>query len=198
MKILFATTNPAKINYYAKELEKRGIEVLTLKDLDLEIEINENGKDAIENAIIKAKAYYEETKMITIALDDNLYIDGLPEKEQPGTEVRRVNGKRLSDEEMIEYYSNIVNKLGGKAEAKWVKGVAICNEKEVKTFSYSRSSFYFVDKPSKKVTQGYPLDSLAIIPEFNKYLSELSEEESKKYKNKSANKEIFDFITNNI
>ena len=33
MKVLFATTNPAKIKKYTEKLKEKGIEVLTIKDL---------------------------------------------------------------------------------------------------------------------------------------------------------------------
>ena len=36
MKVLFATTNPAKIKKYASQLKERGIEVLTIKDLKID------------------------------------------------------------------------------------------------------------------------------------------------------------------
>ena len=48
-----------------------------------------------KNAYIKAKAYYDKTKITTIGMDNNLYIEELPEEKQPGTHVRRVNGKEL-------------------------------------------------------------------------------------------------------
>ena len=35
MKVLFATTNPAKIKKYADKLKEKNIEVLTIKDLDV-------------------------------------------------------------------------------------------------------------------------------------------------------------------
>ena len=35
MKVLFATTNPAKIKKYADKLQERNIEVLTIKDLEI-------------------------------------------------------------------------------------------------------------------------------------------------------------------
>ena len=47
-------------------------------------------------------------------MDNNLYIEGLPDEKQPGTHVRRINGKELNDEEMIEYYSKLGNEYGGK------------------------------------------------------------------------------------
>ena len=53
----------------------------------------------------KAKAYYDATNITTIGMDNNLFIEELPEEKQPGTYVRRINGKELNDEEMIEYYT---------------------------------------------------------------------------------------------
>ena len=87
MKVLFATTNPAKIGKYKKELEANGIELITIKDLGFELNIEENGKDAIENAYIKAKAYYDKTQITTIGMDNNLFIEELPKEKQPGTHV---------------------------------------------------------------------------------------------------------------
>lgn len=95
MKVLFATKNPAKVKRYADKLKKHGIELITGKDIEVDIKPNENGKNAIENAFIKAKAYYDETGIISIGMDDNLYIEGIPENKQPGNYVRRVNRKRI-------------------------------------------------------------------------------------------------------
>jgi inosine/xanthosine triphosphate pyrophosphatase family protein len=132
MKVLFATTNPAKIKKYVDELQKRNIEVITIKDLDIEIDVDENGKNALENAYIKAKAYYDATGFISIGMDNNLFIEELPKEKQPGTYVRRINGKELNDDEMIEYYSNLVKENGGRLTAKWVYGMVIYNGKEKK------------------------------------------------------------------
>ena len=56
-QVLFATTNPAKIKKYAEKLKEKGIEVLTIKDLGINLKPEETGKNAIENAYIKAKIY---------------------------------------------------------------------------------------------------------------------------------------------
>jgi len=198
MKILFATTNQAKIKKYAEALAKKNIELITIKDLNLQLEIDENGKDAIENAIIKAKAYYEATGITTIGMDNTLFIENLPEEKQPGTHVRRINGKELNDEEMIEYYTNLVKENGEKLIVKWVYGMAICNGKEIKTHTWSKDHFYFIDKPSNMRNPGYPLDSISIIPEFNKYLVELTDEERKSYKEQKSTEGVINFIINNI
>lgn len=198
MKVLFATTNPAKVKKYKDRLEKRGVELITIKDLDMNLHVEESGKNALENAYIKAKAYYNATKIITIGMDNNLFIDELPEEKQIGTHVRRINGKELNDDEMIDYYTNLVKEYGGKLTAKWVYGMVIYNGKEKKEFTWSKSNFYFVDKPSDKRNPGYPLDSISIIPEYNKYLVELTDEEKKEYNEKTNDGQVIDFIVNSI
>lgn len=198
MKVLFATTNPAKIKRYADKLKEKNIEVLTIKDLGINLKPEESGKNAIENAYIKAKAYYDATKITTIGMDNNLFIEDLPEEKQPGTHVRRINGKELNDEEMIEYYSNLVTENGGKLTAKWIYGMVIYDGKSSKEYSWSKSHFYFVDKPCEKRNPGYPLDSISIIPEFNKYLVELTEEDRRKNKENHKEDDVIDFIVKSL
>lgn len=198
MKVLFATTNQAKVGKYKETLKERGIELITINDLDFKLNIDENGKNAIENAYIKAKAYYERTKIPTIGMDNCLFIEELPEEKQPGTHVRRVNGKELTDEEMIEYYTNLVKEYEGKLTAKWVYGMVICDGRERKEYSWSKSNFYLVDKPCEKRNPGYPLDSISVMPENNQYWLELTEEEKKESKEKSNTDDVVEFIVNNI
>lgn len=196
MKVLFATTNPAKVGKYKEALKEKNIELITLKELDLNLHVEENGKNCMENALIKAKAYYEATGIISIGMDNSLFIEELPEEKQPGTHVRRVAGKELSDEEMIEYYTSLVKEYGGKLTAKWVYGMVVYGKNGAKEHTWSKSHFYFVDTASKKRNPGYPLDSIAIIPEFNKYLVELTDEEKYSNKREDGNKDdiVVEFI----
>ena len=108
-KVLFATGNESKAKRFSKGLQEKGIEVMTLKDINTDIEVEENGKNAMENAILKARAYSKVTNIPVFAMDDNLYLENVPEEKQPGMYVRRVNGKRRNDEEMIEFYSRNIN-----------------------------------------------------------------------------------------
>lgn len=198
MKVLFATTNPAKIKRYAEELEKRNIEVVTIKDLGINLHVEENGKNAMENAYIKAKTYYDATQITTIGMDNCLYIEELPEEKQPGTHVRRINGKELTDDEMIKYYSNLAKEYGGRLTAKWVYGMVIYNGKDTKEYSWSKSDFYLVDKPCQKRNSGYPLDSISITPENNKYWLEQTEEERRKSREEDDKNNVIEFIVDSV
>lgn len=196
MKVLFATTNPAKVKKYVSKLQEKGIEVLTIKDINLKLNVEEIGKNAIENAFLKAKAYFEATGIVSIGMDNNLFIEELSEEKQPGIYVRRVNGKELTDEEMIKYYTNLVKENGGRLTAKWVYGLVIYNGKEVKEYTWAKEHFYFVDKPCEKRTLGYPLDSISIMPEYNKYFVELTQEERRS--NPNNEEHVIDFIVRNL
>lgn len=197
-QVLFATTNPAKIKKYTEKLKEKGIEVLTIKDLGINLKPEETGKNAIENAYIKAKAYYDKTKITTIGMDNNLFIEELPQEKQPGTYVRRVNEKELNDDEMIEYYTNLVKQYGGKLTAKWVYGMVVYNGKEAKEYTLSKKHFYFIDKPSEKRNPGYPLDSISIMPECNKYFVELTDEDKKQNKENYNDDDVIEFIVNSL
>ena len=171
-EILFATSNVSKVNRLYDKLMEKGITIKSLKDIDVNIDIDENGKNAIENAIIKAQAYYEATKMTTIAMDDTMYIVGIPEDKQPGVYVRRVNGRRLNDEEMIEYYTNLVKTYGtdGKLDTKWILGMALIKDGKVYTYEDITSEYYLMATPTKERREGYPLSSILFNKKANNIL----------------------------
>ena len=134
-ELLFATENISKVNRFSAKLLENGIKLKSLKDFDFDIKIDENGKTAIENATQKAIACYDATGLTTMAIDDTLYIDDIPEDKQPGVYVRRVNGKRLNDKEMINYYTNLVKQYGknGRLNTKWISNIAV-SERQRRAF----------------------------------------------------------------
>lgn len=112
MKVLIGTTNPSKVKRFEGFLNDCNIEFYTLKDLGIFTEPK-------ENAIIKAK-YYGHFFDVVICNDSGLYFDELPmeDSRQPGLNIRTPQGsKRLDDEEMIDYYSDLIHSLGGKVLA---------------------------------------------------------------------------------
>lgn len=65
MKILYGTTNKAKLQAMRTALESFDIELIGLADIDSELpSINENGKTPLENAEIKARAYYKAFRFL--------------------------------------------------------------------------------------------------------------------------------------
>lgn len=180
-EVLFATGNASKVARYKDKLLERGILLKSLEDIDKNIEVDENGTTAIENATIKAKAYNEATDLPTMATDDTMYIVGIPEEKQPGIFVRRVNGKRLNDQEMIDYYTGLVKEYGkdGKLDTKWILGMVIIKDGKVYTHEETTSEYYILDTPAKDMREGYPLSSILFNKKANKYDIYLTEEDKK-------------------
>ncbi len=193
-KVLFATENESKCGRFKNALSKNNIEIITINDIDKKQDIIENGKDAIENALIKARAYAKVCDIPVFAMDDNLYIDNLPKEKQPGMYVRRVNGKRLTDDEMIEYYSNLAKVYGekGRLTCRWVYGIAVISNSHEYTYTWSKDDFYIVDKPSNKINQGYPLNTISINKKLNKYFTDITEDDKKKIKEDESN--VIEFL----
>lgn len=181
-QIIFATSNESKAKRFSKGLKELGIEVLSLKDIDIKLDVEEDGNTAIENALIKARECYRKTKMPSMGMDDTLYIEGVPEDLQPGLFVRRVNGKSLTDEEMIEHYTNLVKEYGkdGRINCKWIYGLAVINEKgEEATYTWSKDDFYMVSTKSNKINPGYPLNSISKYKRLDKYFTDVTDEDMK-------------------
>ena len=198
-KIVFATNNPTKSQRFSKGLFDYDIEVFSLKDLNINLEVEENGKDAIQNALIKARACFQKTNMPSIGMDDTLYLDNVPLEKQPGLFVRRVNGKILTDEEMIEHYINLVKKYGidGKLNCKWVYGLAVIDKDgKENTYTWDKDNFYMVDKASDKKNPGYPLNSISKYKDIDKYFTEVTQEELELIKINEDH--VIDFIKENI
>ena len=198
-KIIFATGNPTKAKRFSNGLVKHDIEVISLKDLDLKLDVDESGNNAIENALKKARACFEKIKMPTIGMDDTLYLENVPEDKQQGLFVRRVNGKTLNDEEMIEHYLNLVKEYGidGKLNSKWIYGLAVIDENgEESTYTWYKDDFYMVDTKSSVINPGYPLNSISKYKGIDKYFTEVSEEEKEKIRYNEDN--VVEFIAKHI
>ena len=180
MKILIGTTNPAKVKVFAKEFEGYPVELLTLRDLGVEKYPDEDGKNPMENAMIKA-AYYGQFHDPVITEDSALYIRELPmdDPRQPGLFVRRApDGHEMTDGEMTEYYAALAHSLGGRVTAYWLDGYAVCKDGRVTGFMNEDDevnevySFYLVDKPHGARHEGWPIDCISVDIKTGHYLTD--------------------------
>lgn len=94
-------------------------------------------------------------------MDEGLYLDNIPENLQPGTHVRRVNDKKLTDEKMITHYINLVNQYGkeGRLNGYFQKGVVILRDNTLDTFEIKAPRCFFNTR-CETIIEGYPLASI--------------------------------------
>lgn len=91
-KIILGTNNENKVREYKEILNKFNIDVISLKDAGINIDVEETGTTFIENAILKAKAIYDIVKAPVIGEDGGIEIDFLGGK--PGVYSHRFLRRR--------------------------------------------------------------------------------------------------------
>lgn len=97
MKVVIATKNQHKLLEFKRILQPLGYEVLSQKDVGVDIDVEETATTFYGNARLKAKAIYEITKMITIADDSGLEVDYL--NGEPGVYSARYGGQGKTDKD---------------------------------------------------------------------------------------------------
>ena len=93
-KIVIASNNKGKIREFRQILSE--YEVLSLKDCNLSVDVEETGETFEENALIKAKAVYEILKVPVISDDSGLVVNALDGA--PGVYSARYAGEEHDDE----------------------------------------------------------------------------------------------------
>ena len=109
MKIIAATSNAGKL----REIKKifSSMEIISMKDAGIDIEVEENGKTFEENALIKARAIAQMCDSPVLSDDSGLCVDVLGGA--PGIYSARYAGENASDEEK---YKKLLSELDGKTD----------------------------------------------------------------------------------
>jgi len=195
IEVFFATKNKDKIIKMRNRLKGLDIKVITPYDINVNIEIEENGSNVIENATLKARAYFDKIKIPTIATDSSLYVEKFDV--QPGLFIKRINGVALNDDELEEHYINELNKVGGTSKAFYVTGLVLVQDGKVNSIEIKEDEFIFTSNVCKHNRNYDPLSRLEYDEKIGKYFCELDEIEMDK-RGYNFDKEAREFIKNNI
>ena len=107
-KIIFATGNKDKMKEIRMILSDLDVEILSMKEAGISVDIEENGTTFEENALIKAKAVAAYTDAIVLADDSGLEIDYL--NKEPGVYSARYMGE---DTSYTIKNQNLLDRLNG-------------------------------------------------------------------------------------
>lgn len=99
MKLIVASSNKGKLREIKKIFDISNIEILSMKDIGIDIEIEENGSTFEENALIKARAVSKLCQYPVLSDDSGLCVDALGGA--PGIYSARYAGEGASDEDRI-------------------------------------------------------------------------------------------------
>jgi XTP/dITP diphosphohydrolase len=90
-KLIFATGNKDKLREIRAIMEGLDYEILSMKEAGIDLDIEENGTTFAENALIKARAVYEQCHELVLADDSGLEVDYMDKK--PGVFSHRFGGE---------------------------------------------------------------------------------------------------------
>jgi inosine/xanthosine triphosphate pyrophosphatase family protein len=179
--LLLATHNQGKIKRYCELFaEFKNIKLITLSDLNIVTKIDEPFSTSEENSAHKAREYGRLSKLPTIAIDEAVMTNFLPENEQPGVLVRRFKQNReLNDLEIINMWQGIFKNYPNK-DLKFIWDFSLSyyepESQDVKTIKAIQIDSV-AEEFSKIIDTGYPMSSFLIPQNFNKTYSELTRAE---------------------
>ena len=107
-KVIFATSNAGKMKEIREILKDLNVEILSMKEAGIDIDIVEDGKTFEENALIKARTIRDLTGCLVLADDSGLEVDAL--NKEPGIYSARYMGEDTSYDLKN---ANIIERLSG-------------------------------------------------------------------------------------
>lgn len=163
-KLIFATTNEGKMKEIRMILADLGMEILSLKDMKINVDIEENGKTFEENAIIKAKAICELTGEMVLADDSGLEVDYMDKA--PGVYSARYLGEdtpySVKNQTIID---NLKDAKGEERSARFVCAIAAAfPDGRVLTTQATIEGYIGYEE---KGTNGFGYDPLMYVPEYD-------------------------------
>ena len=180
--LLIATTNEGKRKEISSFLSDLPVELLSLKDLGINVDFEEDGKTYKENSQKKALFYAQKSGLPAIADDGGLEISALGG--EPGIKSRRWLGYEATDQELINHMIKVSRELPDKnRKARFVTVVSFALPSGKVWESLGQVEGEIARKPYLKLLKGYPYRSFFYIPKLKKYYHEnqLSEKEEKLY-----------------
>ena len=174
MKIVFATKNEGKVREVIKMLNMDKIELITMAQAGIDVDVVEDGTTFEENAMKKAVEIMKISGMPAIADDSGLEIDYLDK--QPGVHSARFLGHDTSydikNKKILEMLEGVPD---GKRTARFVSAVCLVLP-DGRTIT-TRGTIEGAIGHEIKGTNGFGYDPIFFIPEINKYSAELTTDE---------------------
>jgi XTP/dITP diphosphohydrolase len=182
-RLLIATTNPAKLDEYRLILRGLGIalELVSLAELGISEAPEETGASFTENALIKARFYFQRARIATLADDGGLEIDALGG--EPGVRSHRWlgSGGTGSDQALAdEVIRRMKGVEAGRRTARIRAAIALVHEEggEIRENTAEGAiEGTIAERAYPRIRAGFPYRAVLVIPGRNCYLGELGDEE---------------------
>lgn len=172
MKLAIATNNQHKLQEIRAILGDSFEELLSLKDLGLDVDVEETGTTLEENALIKARAILALSGIATLADDTGLMVDAL--NGAPGVYSARYAGEEHDD---AKNRALLLKNLDGVKDrsAHFATVIALCYPDGKTLTATGRVNGEIL--LSERGTEGFGYDSLFFSTELGKTFAEATQAE---------------------
>ncbi|HZJ89483.1 MAG TPA: RdgB/HAM1 family non-canonical purine NTP pyrophosphatase [Bacilli bacterium] len=193
MKLIFASHNENKIKEFRELFQSRGIEIISLFDLDDHEEIVETGTTFQENAVMKAKTIYAKYKIPTLADDSGLSVmalDGFPGVNS----ARFMAGSKATDKNLA-----LIEKLKPFSDkrAKFIAAIALVGLDEYPQVFTGETKGLIINEERGK--DGFGYDPIFYVPNLMKTFAELPAEEKNAISHRGrATSKLLEYIDNYV
>lgn len=173
-KLIVASNNEHKVREIKQILSNFNIDVVSLKDSGIDIEVEEDGNTFMENAYKKAIEIYKITnKDMVLADDSGLMVDALGGA--PGIYSARFSGEygnyKKNNEKLIYLMQG---KSIDERKARFVTALVLILDENKHIEVTGEIEGYIIDE--KKGNEGFGYDPLFFVPEYNKTFAEMEPE----------------------
>ena len=194
LEIVIATNNPNKVEEYRQMFASiSNIKLFSLKDENIHIEIEENGKTFKENSLIKAEAISKLTDKFVLADDSGLEIEALDNF--PGIYSARFMEGRPYKEKWAAIFEMLKNKENKTAQ--FHCAITFITPTKEKYVFEGIEKGYITEKIEGE--NGFGYDPIFFSNSLNKTFGNATEEEKNAVSHRGkAFSQLLEFIKNNF
>jgi XTP/dITP diphosphohydrolase len=181
-RLLIATTNPAKLAEYRILLRQMaiGLEPVSLAEAGITEVAEETGETFRDNALLKARFYFERSGLATLADDGGLEVDALGGA--PGVRSHRwLGSETVTDRALAE---EVIRRMEGiekpRRTARIRAAIALIykNDDGVhEVVAEDAIDGLIALRAFPEIRPGFPYRAVLWLPELSSYLGELGEDE---------------------
>lgn len=171
-RIVIATKNKGKVNEIKDILKDLDIEVLSMKEAGIDIEVKEDGETFEENALKKARTIKDmaDADAIVMADDSGLEVDYLDGK--PGIYSARFSGEHATDEKNNQKLLELMKRATKyQRTARFVCVIAVILQDN--SHFIVRGECEGIIEYEPRGIQGFGYDPVFYLPEYGKTMAEL-------------------------
>jgi XTP/dITP diphosphohydrolase len=188
-RLLIASTNPAKLAEYRRLLADFALEPISLREAGMKDQPEETGATFAENAMLKARYYFDRSRIATLADDGGLEIDALGG--EPGVRSHRwLGGVADTDDELIaEVMRRMEHVAENRRSARLRNALALVYRDggELREHVTEGTLDGVIARAAYPlITPGFPYRSVLFVPQRGCFLAELSEEEQARISQRRA------------